>query len=241
MSVSKKVAAVFGATGYTGREVVRQLRERGVRTIAHIRPDSKADWGDAFKEWGAEVEVFPLEPDAIRRAFENARPDVVFALIGTTRARARREDIHAPDIYDEVDYRLTAMLIDALAAVQPSARFVYLSSGGADPTSFNRYLAARGRTEERLTSSGLPYTIARPSFITGPGRDRFRKSEWAAARAADLLLGTARRLGAEGLWNRYRSIDNVALARGLLAAAFDPACGGKVLSAAEIQDLAASR
>ena len=36
------IAFVAGATGYTGREVVRLLAERGIETYAHIRPDSKS-------------------------------------------------------------------------------------------------------------------------------------------------------------------------------------------------------
>ena len=37
-----EIAFVAGATGYTGREVVRLLAERGVRTLAHVRPDSSS-------------------------------------------------------------------------------------------------------------------------------------------------------------------------------------------------------
>ena len=33
-------AFVAGATGFTGREVVRLLVERGVPAVAHVRPDS---------------------------------------------------------------------------------------------------------------------------------------------------------------------------------------------------------
>lgn len=174
---------------------------------------------------------------ALREALRRARPDAVFSLVGTTRARAKREAVQADDIYDAVDFRLHAMLVDAAAASCPDARLVYLSSIGADASSRNPYLAARGRSERKLAESGLTFTIARPSFISGPGRDRPRRLERITARIADRFLGLAGALGASDVRERYRSIDNVALARALIAAAFDPALAGKTLSAEEIQGL----
>ena len=52
-------AFVGGATGHTGREVVRQLCERGVETIAHVRPNSSKlnDWLNRFEGWGASVDT----------------------------------------------------------------------------------------------------------------------------------------------------------------------------------------
>lgn len=235
-----RAAFVAGATGYTGREVVRQLRQEGVRTVAHVRPGSRASrWEEAFRGWGAEVAEVPWEPEALRGAIERAGPDVVFSLVGTTRRRAAREGIRSADIYDTVDYGLHAMLVDAVAAVRPGARLVYLSSIGADPTARNPYLAARGRSERKVVESGLPFTIARPSFISGPGRDRPRRLERITALVADRLLGLAGRLGGRDLKQRYRSIDNVALARALIAAAFDADAAGWTLSAEDIQRIAA--
>ena len=52
-------AFVLGATGFVGREVVRQLCVRGTKTYAHVRPDSKqlADWRARFGELRAEVDT----------------------------------------------------------------------------------------------------------------------------------------------------------------------------------------
>jgi len=233
-------AFVAGATGYTGREVVRQLRERGVRTVAHVRPGTAATrWVDAFRAWGAEVAEVPWEPDALRGAIARAEADFVFSLVGTTRARARREALQAEDIYDAVDFRLHAMLVDAAASARLGARLVYLSSLGADVAARSPYLAARGRSERALIQSGLPFTIARPSFISGPDRDRPRRLERFTAGLADGLLAFAGRLGAARLRERYRSIDNVSLARALIEAALDPAMAGRIVCAEELRRLAA--
>ena len=58
-----QIAFVAGATGYTGREVVRLLSGRGVRTVAHVRPDSPRveEWRRRFETEGAAVDVTPWD------------------------------------------------------------------------------------------------------------------------------------------------------------------------------------
>jgi uncharacterized protein YbjT (DUF2867 family) len=236
-------AQVAGATGYTGREVVRQLCERGIETFAHVRPGSSAasKWGDAFAGWGAKVEAVEWEPAAIAELVARTRPDLVFGLIGTTRKRARGEGLGEGDIYDKIDYGLTAMLIDTVVASALRPRFVYLSAVGVNPTSRNKYIAARARAEAKLAASGLPHTIARPSFITGPDRDEGRPAERAAAAVGDGLLSLVGALGGKRTRDRYRSIDNVGLAAALVAAALDPASDGATLEGDELQRLARAK
>ena len=84
---------VAGATGFTGREVVRLARERGIEVVAHVRPDSSSleRWRRQFGEMGATIDVTPWEREAMRATMEAKRPTHVFALLGTTRARAREE------------------------------------------------------------------------------------------------------------------------------------------------------
>jgi nucleoside-diphosphate-sugar epimerase len=236
-----KRAFVAGATGYTGREVVRQLCERGVQTVAHIRPGSRssARWTPNFREWGAALAEIPWQPDALAAELARLAPDLVFGLIGTTRAAAKKDAVGDADIYDAVDYKLTRMLIDAAKTIEPGPHFVYLSSVGASTTTRSRYLAARGRAEADLVASGLPYTIARPSFITGAGREDGRLGERTAATVANGLLGVAGVFGARKLRDRYRSIDNVGLAAALIAAASDPGCKNTALEGDELQHIAA--
>ena len=52
-------AFVAGATGFTGREVVATLRERGIATVAHVRAESsrRAEWTARFEAQGAEVDA----------------------------------------------------------------------------------------------------------------------------------------------------------------------------------------
>ena len=99
-----QLAFVAGATGYTGREVVAALTRRGVQTIAHVRPGS-ADltrWRERFRTLGATVDETPWELAALRATLAGRRPTLVFALLGTTRARAAREGL--TDAYERIDY-----------------------------------------------------------------------------------------------------------------------------------------
>ena len=233
------VAFVAGATGYTGREVVLACRRLGWRTVAHIRPGSAAlaRWQPRFAAAGAEVDTTPWELDAMTGTLARVRPSVVFALLGTTRQRARGEGLEARDAYRRVDYGLTALLVDAALASGSRPRFVYLSSVGAGSAGGNAYLQARADVEAKLRGSGLPWTIVRPSFITGPDREESRPLERVTARLADSALAVAATLGARSLRDRYRSTDAATLAAALAAAASDPACENVVLESAEARSL----
>jgi nucleoside-diphosphate-sugar epimerase len=221
------IAFVAGATGYTGREVVRALCDQGVRTIAHIRPSSsrRDEWQGRFEQFGAEVDFTPWESPALAATFEKLSPTLVFALLGITRKGAKLEakDGASRPTYDSVDYGLTAMLIEASRRVTPRPRFIYLSSAGlpsGEPTA-GSYMHARWRIEKELEASDLPYIAARPSFITGSDRDDSRPGERIGATVADRALSLAGVLGMKRLRDRYQSTTNVALANALVRLGLD--------------------
>lgn len=221
--MNRVCAFVAGATGYVGREVVAELRHRDLETVAHVRPESSrtGEWRQRFEALGARVDLTPWEPASMTATLAAAAPTHVFALLGTTRKRARAEAVDG-DPYQAIDYGLTALLLEAARAVEPPPRFIYLSSAGVGPSARSAYLQARWRLEQELTASGLPHVIARPSFITGPDRDDSRPGERAAAAVADRALAVAGLLGAERLRDRYRSTTNTVLARALIRLALDP-------------------
>ncbi len=212
---------VAGATGYTGREVVRECVRLGLRTVAHVRPDSsKAEhWRQVFGELGAEVDSTPWELGAMKARLDALQPSVVYALLGTTRARGKLASPTAPavaDTYEGVDYGLTILLLEAAVACASRPRFVYLSALGAEGRPVNAYMDVRKRVEAALRGSGLAYVIARPAFVSGSDREESRPAERAAARIADGLLGALRRLGADKLANKYGSITGAGLARAMV-------------------------
>lgn len=218
-------AFVVGATGYVGRAVVEKLRENGADVVGHVRPDSSRlqMWRQRFEAMGAEVSSCPFDVDAFATLIETERVDAVFALLGTTRARG--------DDYMDIDYGLTRRLLDAVLRQPPAARpyFVYLSSLGAGQPGRGAYLEARTRVEHDLTASGVDALIARPSFISGPGRDEPRPAERVAAVVSDVGLGLFGFFGMSRTRDRLGSIDNYTLAAGLVRAAAEREPGLRVL------------
>lgn len=209
-------AFVLGATGFVGREVVRQLCVRGTKTYAHVRPDSSklAEWRGKLGELGAEVDATPWDAAALAARLRELAPAQLYICIGTTRSKAKADQIEG-DIYEKVDYGLTKLAVDAARGSETQPRIVYLSSVGADPSARSAYLRWRGKAEEAVTTSGLPWVIARPSFITGE-RDESRFGEKAASVMTNGALALAGVFGAKKLRERYRSTHPDVLASALI-------------------------
>lgn len=222
------------------RLLLRRRKELGSstdRVIAHIRPDSPTldQWKRTFCGEGAEVDTTAWEREAMQRTIERLRPTIVFSLLGTTKKRARHAREQGTRAgYQEVDYGLSVLAIDACAQSNARPRYVYLSSVGASPSTRNAYLRARHAVEETLRNSGLGYRIARPSFILGR-RDDPRPLETVGASLLDGLLHAAGALGARNLRERYRSTTATRLARALVDLAYDEAASEHIAESAELQ------
>lgn len=235
-------AFVAGATGLTGRAVVRHLLARGARAIAHVRPDSsrlEAHRAD-FEQLGASVDTTAWDEAAMTETLRELAPRVVFALLGTTRKRAReaaqRGEDAANESYETVDYGLTALLRRAAEASGERPRFLYLSAVGVDPDrdTGNRYMQARVRIERELREGELPYTVVRPSFISGEREER-RHAESVGMNVADGLLAVAGALGAKKTRDRYQSITGDALGLACVRLAFDPGAEGGVFGSDDLR------
>jgi uncharacterized protein YbjT (DUF2867 family) len=214
---------VAGATGYTGRALVRLAAARGIDVVAHVRPDSPSltVWTQRFEGMGGRVDRTPWEEEAMTATLARLAPTHVFALLGTTRSRGKRGSTsRVADTYEAVDYGLTAMLLRAAVAAARAGgrppRFVYLSAIGASEDTRNDYLRVRGRVERELRASGLPWLAVRPSFVTGADRDERRPLERIGALAADGALSLAALLGARRLRARWGSLTGTELAAGML-------------------------
>lgn len=232
-------AFVAGATGYVGRSVVAALRARGVETVAHVRADSTRleEWTARFGALGAVVDSTAWDDAAMIARLRDLRPTMVFALLGTTKARARaaaRSGAPASD-YDTVDYGLTALLLQAARACDPAPKFVYLSSVGVTDASTNAYLRARARLKRELRASGLDLIIARPAIITGDDRDEPRGLERLLALLGDRALSVAAMLGATSWQQRWTSMTGPALAEALVRLALDNRAVNVVVHADELR------
>src|SRR5690606_31450411 len=157
--------------------------------VAHVRPDSpsRQEASALLASLGARVCTAPWELGAMAEALASSHPDCVMAVLGTTRKRAKAAERAgaAAAGYDDVDYGLTSLLLRAVTSAAPRARFVYLSSLGVSETTTNPYLLARRRLEAELVAGSVPYTIVRPSFVTGPDRAEARPGERVVAALVD--------------------------------------------------------
>lgn len=237
--MASDIGFIAGATGLTGRHVAEHLVSRGATAIAHVRPDSPRleEWRGRFAKMGAEVDTTPWREGEMTATFASRSPGIVFACLGTTRARGREAKKAGRDpsaeSYDAVDVALTEMLIHASCA-SGVHRFVYLSSTGAGEGARGSYLEARTRVERALRESGVPYTIVRPSFILGE-REKSRASENVFGAIADAGLSLLGAVGAKGIRDRYHSISGDQLARAMVELAFDPKWENRIAEGDDLQ------
>jgi nucleoside-diphosphate-sugar epimerase len=171
---------------------------------------------------GATVDATPWEPGPLAARLRELAPAQLYILIGTTRSRAKSDRVEG-DIYEAVDLGLTKLAVEAARAATLSTppRLVYLSSIGASEGARSAYLRARGKAEAAVMAAGLPWVIARPSFILGD-RDEPRRGERVAGALGDGLLAVAGLFGARRTRDRYRSTSPDVLASALIRLAEAP-------------------
>jgi len=205
---------------------------------AHIRPDSgqKSSLTPKFEAMGAVVDHTPWEENQLAERLKDIQPSLVFALLGTTKARGRSaRKAGRSETYESIDRDLSLCAYRASIQAGSNPRFVYLSSMGAQTPGGNRYLKARKAVETKLMEGSLPWTIARPAFITGADRQDNRPLERIGAIFSDGVLGGMGALGFEKLATNFRSMDATALAEGLVFWALEPAGENQIITPVELR------
>ena len=141
-----------GATGNLGRAVTQMLlaQRRPVRILA--RPGSNYQ---PLADAGAQVVLGDLKQrDSLDAACQGAE------FVITTANSSRRG---GEDNAQTVDLEGNHNLIEAAKAAG-TKQFIFVSMLGADPNSPIPFAQAKGRTEDDLRASRLPYTIIAPNF-----------------------------------------------------------------------------
>jgi len=157
---------VAGATGRTGKQVVKVLQQVGVPVRALVRDTAKA-----VKQLPSGPGVEVVQGDVFQYSSLPAALGDANAIIVTTGA----SDVTDPLGPFNVDYQGTVNLV-ALAKQKGIKKFVLVTSIGADET-FNPLnlfwgvLFWKKRAEEELQRSGLDYTIVRPGGLKDTVKD----------------------------------------------------------------------
>ena len=148
---------VTGATGFVGQRVVARLAASGREMRCLVRP--------AYKERrlppGISVHMVAGSLDdlpALRVALQSVETIIHLATLWRERG---------PSTFEGVNYQGTLNLIEAAHEVGAS-RVIMLSYPSADRNSAYAFLRSKGLAEEVVKSSGLRFTILRPSWVYGP-------------------------------------------------------------------------
>jgi len=156
---TRRVATVFGGSGFIGRYVVKRLAHQGYVVRVAVRDPEAALF---LKPMGAVGQVVPLyasvmnEP-TVHRAIEGA--EIVVNLVGalTESRKASFQAIHTEG----------AERIARIAAAAGVRRLIQVSAIGADPNSRSRYAATKGKAELAVLAAFPGATILRPSLVFG--------------------------------------------------------------------------
>ncbi len=156
-NANRGTVAVTGATGFVGGHMVRTLVERGWNVRALSRSREKAA---ALREReGVTVVAGDIgDADALTQLVRGC--DAVIHLVGIIReAKGQR--------FDAMHVEATQSVISACKRTGV-ARLVHMSALGVDDEGTTKYQKTKFKAEQAVRSSGLDWTIFRPSLIHGP-------------------------------------------------------------------------
>jgi NADH dehydrogenase len=154
---------VTGATGFLGRQVVRELldHQHQVRCLVHTPGRERA-----LPQGEVEVHFGSIsDPKALAAACHGV--EAVIHLVAIIRQRQGAT-------FDQVNRQGTANVVAAVGAGHDSLtsgveHFLHVSAIGAANNSAYPYLHSKWLGEQEVVNSGLPYTILRPSLVFGEG------------------------------------------------------------------------
>ena len=158
LTADKKLPVlVTGAAGFVGIHTCRELSRNGWKVRALVRDPARA----AMKlgQLPIEFRVGDIrDASALRSALNGCGAVVHLAAIAIERKG---------ESYAQSNTAATERLISA-ARAENVQRIIFMSQNGADSASRFPFLHSKGVAQDSVKSSGLRWTILRPSVIFGP-------------------------------------------------------------------------
>ncbi|MDZ7822868.1 MAG: complex I NDUFA9 subunit family protein [Ahrensia sp.] len=166
-SRSPKIITVFGASGFLGRHVTRELAKRGYRIRAAVR---RPDLAGHLQPLGDVGQIAPIQANlrdrpSVERALEGA--DAAVNLVGI--------------LYEGGKQTFNAVQEFGAKAIAQSCaargmKLVHVSAIGADAASEAGYARTKGRAEQAVIEAlGENAIIMRPSIVFGPEDNFFNQ------------------------------------------------------------------
>ena len=162
-----QLATVFGASGFLGRHVVRELTKRGWRVRAAVRRPYLAEHLQVFGVPG-QVQLFQANvryPASVEDALRGA--DAVVNLVGILAETGKQT-------FDGVQRDGAANVARAVRDAG-IGRLVHVSAIGADPKGASDYARTKGQAEEAVREAVPQAVVLRPSIVFGPQDDFFNR------------------------------------------------------------------
>jgi uncharacterized protein YbjT (DUF2867 family) len=157
----KRPVLVTGASGLVGIHTCRELCKNGWQVRALIRDPAKAAM--ALGQLPVEFRVGDVrDATALRSSLSGCGAVVHLAAIAIEKKTEK---------YVETNTAATDRLISA-ARAENVQRVIFMSQNGADSRSKFPFLHSKGVAQDSIKTSGLRWTVLRPSVIFGP-EDQF--------------------------------------------------------------------
>jgi len=157
----KKPVLVTGASGLVGIHTCRELSKKGWQVRALVRDPAKAAM--ALGQLPVEFRVGDVrDASTLRSSLSGCGAVVHLAAIAIEKKG---------ESYRESNTAATERLISA-ARAETVQRVIFMSQNGADSRSPYPFLRSKGVAQDSIKTSGLHWTILRPSVIFGP-EDQF--------------------------------------------------------------------
>lgn len=143
--------AIFGASGYLGKCIVREAIAKGVAVVAFVRDRQSFQQGEF-----ADVETRSV-------CFNESSPlrgklDDCYAIISTLGITKQKEGLS----YDEVDYRINACILRE-AEITNVEKFMFVSVYKGDTFKEVALCKAKERFVKELSMSAVPSVVIRPT------------------------------------------------------------------------------
>src|SRR6476660_2658252 len=157
----KQPVLVTGASGLVGTHTCRELSKNGWQVRALVRDPAKAAM--ALGQLPVEFRVGDVrDATALRSSLSGCGAVVHLAAIAVEKKG---------ESYTDSNTAATERLISA-ARAESVQRLIFMSQNGADSRSPYPFLHSKGVAQNSVKTSGLGWTILRPSVIFGP-EDQF--------------------------------------------------------------------
>lgn len=147
--------AIIGGTGFIGRYLLSAIEKEGKKELRVLsrNPSKESVAGISWRKFDV------ARPESFESALENC--DLVYYLPGILAETWDQK-------YEDIHYRGVVESLRILARNPPS-RFIHVSAIGAAINAPSAYHRTKKKAEEAVASSGIPFTIVRPSLVFGDG------------------------------------------------------------------------